>query len=121
MNKFIYFTQKGLQEKKKEYENLLASRPDAVRELARAREMGDLSENGYYKGARFKLSQIDRDLRHLKHLLKLARIKEVSANDVVDIGSTVVITDGVTEKTYSIVGTYESDPSQHKISLDSPL
>ncbi|HSD98536.1 MAG TPA: GreA/GreB family elongation factor [Patescibacteria group bacterium] len=120
MNTIIYFTQKGLDEKRKEYDKLLQERPDAVKELAKAREMGDLSENGYYKGARFKLSQIDRDIRHLKYILKMARVKEPTGNGI-DIGSTVTLSNGQQEKTYEIVGTYESNPSLGKISLDSPL
>lgn len=121
MQKIIYFTQKGLDEKQKEYDNLLTQRPDAVKELTKAREMGDLSENGYYKSARFHLSDIDRKLRHLKHLLKIARVKKVSLGNSVDIGSTVVISDGFNEKTYDIVGTYESNPANGKISYISPL
>lgn len=121
MNKVIYFTPQGLEEKKNEYEKLLLSRPDAVKELSKAREMGDLSENGYYKSAKFKLSDIDRKLRQLKFLLKIARVKESVTTGRVDIGSTVTISDGTTEKTYQIVGSYESNPSEGKISLDSPL
>lgn len=121
MQKIVYFTPIGLAEKKKEYENLLTSRSDAVRELAKAREMGDLSENGYYKSARFKLSDIDRQLRHLKQLIKVARIKESSHSGIVEIGSTVILSDGENQKTYEIVGTYESNPSLGKISHLSPF
>lgn len=120
MQNVIFFTKKGYEDKQKEYAELLAKRPDAVKELTKARDMGDLSENGYYKGARFKLSDIDRQLRHLKHLLKVGRVKESSQSGI-DIGSIVTLSDGITERTYEIVGTYEASPSEGKISLDAPL
>lgn len=121
MDNSIYFTKNGLEKKKQEYESLLQERPDAVRELAKAREMGDLSENGYYKGARLKLSDIDRRLRQLKYLLKVAKVKQIGQTGIIDIGSIVTILHGIVEKTYEIVGTYESNPSAGKISLYSPL
>ena len=120
MQKVIYFTKKGYEDKRKEYEELLNKRPDAVKDLAKAREMGDLSENGYYKSARFKLSDIDRQLRHLKHLLKVGRVKETNGVGI-DIGSLVTMQTASGERTYEIVGTYEAHPSDGKISLDSPL
>ena len=49
-------TQEGLEKLKKEKEELERNRPAAVLDLKKAREMGDLSENGYYKSARAKLS-----------------------------------------------------------------
>lgn len=121
MQKVLYFTKKGYEEKQEEYARLLASRPDAVKELTKAREMGDLSENGYYKGARMKLSSIDRELRELKHILKIGRVKEVNGNGLVDIGTTVTIKDSLGTKTFTIVGTYEADPKKGRISSSSPL
>ena len=53
--KNIRFTKEGFETLKKTYEDLKNSRPAAVLDLKRAREMGDLSENGYYKAARAKL------------------------------------------------------------------
>lgn len=121
VQKQILFTKKGLEEKQKEYDQLLASRPDAVKDLAKAREMGDLSENGYYKSARMKLSQVDRDLRHLKYVLKSAKVKEAVTKDVIDIGVSVILQNGEKIVTYDIVGTYEAIPSKGKISSSSPL
>ena len=99
----------------------MAKRPAAVTDLAKARNMGDLSENGYYKAARFKLSDIDRRLRQLKHMLRYAKIAEKSQSSVVEVGSTVIVTDGSTEKTYHIVGGHESNPKEQKLSHYSPI
>lgn len=121
MNKVLYFTKHGLEAKQKEYDNLLASRPDAVKDLTKAREMGDLSENGYYKSARMKLSDIDRRLRYIKYLLKIAQVKEKQNNGTIDIGSVVTLQNKGGEKVYEIVGTYEANPKNGKISSYSPL
>lgn len=50
----------------------------------------------------------------------MGRVRESSQTGI-DIGSIVTITDGSSEKTYEIVGTYESNPSEGKISYISPL
>jgi len=121
MQKTIVFTKKGYEDKQKEYDALLASRPDAVADLAKARAMGDLSENGYYKSARMKLSQVDRDLRQLKYILRFGKVQESSNNGIVDVGRVVTITTRDTTKTYEIVGTYEANPSEGKLSSSSPL
>lgn len=117
----IYFTQQGYDEMQAEQKKLQAERPLAVADLKKAREMGDLSENGYYKSARAKLSSIDSRLRHLAHVLRFAKIMQSSGSGMVDVGSTVTITDGTEEKTYTIVGEYEADSLQGKISHKSPI
>lgn len=119
--KNIRFTKKGFEALKKTYEDLKNSRPAAVADLKRAREMGDLSENGYYKAARAKLSEIDRNLRKFLFELKSADVVENSNSNQVGIGHTVRLSDGKKEKIFQIVGDLEADPIQGKISLLSPL
>ncbi len=121
MRKTIAFTQSGYTDLLAKKQKLLEERPDAVAELKKAREMGDLSENGAYKGARFKLSQIDRDLRFVENLLKKAYVSQTTAFDFVDIGTTVVLSTDNKTITYAIVGGYESNPLEGKISHVSPL
>lgn len=121
MAKQILFTKEGYEDLKKEYQELLNSRKPAVEDLKKAREMGDLSENGYYKAAKFKLSSIDYNLRRLNRLLKSAAIVENTKKDVVDIGSKVTLKTDNKNVEYLIVGGYESDPSKGKISHLSPL
>lgn len=117
----IPFTKEGYEKIKAESEKLKSERPDAVMHLKRARELGDLSENGYYKASRAKLSFIDSRLRHLKHLLDNAQIVEKTDSDTLNIGMSVTVNDGVAERTFLVVGGFESDPSQGKISHISPL
>jgi transcription elongation factor GreA len=117
----IRFTSEGFEKLKKEREDLLKERPDAVEHLKRAREMGDLSENGYYKASRQKLNQIDGRLRMVEHAIKYADIIESTEANVVEIGRTVTIQDGTIERVYEIVGDWEADPSAGKLSLLSPI
>lgn len=117
----IKFTKEGYEKLKIEHEDLLKQRPHAVSELKKAREMGDLSENGYYKASRQKLNFIDGQLRRTAHALKYADIIESSGQDIVEIGRTVTLSDGKIERVYEMVGDWEADPSSGKLSLLSPI
>ena len=117
----IPFTKSGYDNLKKKLDILLNKRPDAVKTLSRAREMGDLSENGLYKAAKFELSDIDREVRFLKNLIKYGKIIGPSNNNTVQIGHNVEIENEKGKKTYQIVGEYEANPNINKISYKSPI
>jgi transcription elongation factor GreA len=117
----IIFTQSGFDDLKKEEETLKVQRKEAVLDLKKARDMGDLSENGYYRAAKFKLSSIDRRIRMVHALLKNTKVATIEAKDSVDIGCQVTINDGKEVKTYLMVGGYESNPQEGKLSIISPI
>ena len=117
----IPFTQTGLNKIIAERDKLLAERPDAVSHLTKAREMGDLSENGYYKESRARLSFIDGRLQHFDRIIKFAEVVAPQAGETINFGSQVVISDGQKEFKYKVVGSFESDPNQQTISIKSPL
>jgi transcription elongation factor GreA len=119
--KQIRFTKEGYEKIKQEYADLLAQRPAVVEDLKKAREMGDLKENGYYKASRSKLNFIDGRLFRCKLAMKQALIVDSSVGNGISIGSVVTLSDGKKEIIYTIVGDLEADPSQGKISLLSPL
>lgn len=119
--KVIFFSREGYENLEKEQLELKNTRKVAVEDLAKARAMGDLSENGYYKSARAKLSSVDRRIREVAYLVRYGKVKDKSAAEIIDIGSTVTINNGSFEKTYLIVGGYESNPSEGKLSHMSPL
>ncbi|MGH7246192.1 MAG: GreA/GreB family elongation factor [Candidatus Levyibacteriota bacterium] len=116
-----FFTLSGYNELTTEKEKLEKERPEAVSQLKKAREMGDLSENGFYKGAKAKLGDIDRRLRFLTRMIQTAKIIEKPTSETIEIGSIVVTNDGVKTRTLTIVGVYEANPSENKISHDSPI
>lgn len=118
----ILMTKEGLKKLQDEQKRLQDERPIAVNDLKKARELGDLSENGHYKAARAKLSFIDSKLRSLSHTIRYSKIKEVNYGlDIADIGMTVHLesNDGVMD--YKIVGEFEANPTEKKISHHSPL
>lgn len=117
----ILFTREGHKKVLEEKAKLLAQRPEAVEHLRKSREMGDLSENGYYKASRARLSFLDSRIRRIERFIRLGVIVESSRSGTVDIGSRVKITDGNKEYEYEIVGGYESDPSKNTISHQSPI
>lgn len=118
----IRFSRTGFEELKEKFERLQSERPSALLDLKKAREMGDLSENGYYKAARAKLSAIDRDLRYLGHLIKNAYVvKHAQDIGVVGVGSKVILKNKDKEITFMIVGDLEANPTDRKISLLSPI
>jgi len=114
-------TKQGLEKFAKEKANLLITRKDAVLDLKKARELGDLSENGYYKSARLKLSQTDRRLRFLDRLLKTASIIETNDKQGIDIGDSVLLIHQNKKLSFTIVGSLESNPQNKFISYKSPL
>lgn len=118
--KRIPVTKEGYEELKKELAKLKADRPNAVNTLAEARSMGDLSENGLYTAAKSRLRSIDSQIFRLDIQIKLAEIIEPKA-DVAGIGSIVIVEAGGAKKTFFIVGDYEADPLNGKISQNSPL
>ncbi len=118
--KRIPVTKEGFEKLNKDLEELKAQRPDAVRTLADARSMGDLSENGLYTAAKARLRSIDNEMFRLEIQIKLADIKETN-KDKADIGSSVKVSNGSFETTFHIVGDYEANPMEKKISQHSPL
>jgi transcription elongation factor GreA len=123
--KKIYLTKEGLEELKAEYENLIkVKRPDILERVSQARSMGDLSENAEYVAAREELSFIDGRVDELEELVKQAvLIQETHAkgNHVVKLGSTVTVNVKGKKEVFTVVGEWEADPKEKKISHESPL
>jgi transcription elongation factor GreA len=122
--KKIYLTKQGFEDLQKEYDDMLnKKRPEVVERLSAAREMGDLSENAEYTAAREELSFIDGRLEELEGLLKQAEliVDDHHATQSVDLGSRVVVKIGGKDETFTVVGEWEADPVEKKISHESPL
>lgn len=116
----VTFTKEGYENLKKEYQEILDSRKDAIKELSRARDMGDLSENGFYKAAKGKVISIDSTLRRLHDLIRRAKVAD-STTGVVGIGSKVTVNNDKTTQEFTIVGRYEANPAKGHISDASPI
>lgn len=122
-NNKMLLTREGLAELKREYDGLInEKRPVAVKRLADARELGDLSENSEYAAAKQDLSFIDGRILELEEILHSAKlITNNHAKNEVDVGSKVTLhVDGKREE-FMLVGEWEADPKEKKISHESPL
>ncbi len=119
--KKIKFTKEGFEELNAEYTKLKSDRISAVMELQRAREMGDLSENAAYKVARSKLSSIDARIRRIEKIFRFSIVVEKNNSEYIDIGSKVVINNGINTKEILLVDGWESDFTKGKISIYSPI
>jgi transcription elongation factor GreA len=118
--KTIRFTKDGYNKVKNKLKALLKNRPAAVATLARARAMGDLSENGFYKAAKGKLFSIDDEITKLDYQLKFGVIQKKNSGQI-GVGSIVSIESDGKKTVFHIVGDFEADPKQKKISLNSPI
>lgn len=119
-----YISPDGLEKVKQELKNLKdVERPEVIERIARARDLGDLSENAEYHDAREKQSFIEGRIQELESLIKNAIIIEASQrSSTVGLGSTVHATcDNGQKIKYTIVGHSEADPASGRISNESPL
>ena len=122
----IYVTQEGLEELKKEQENLIhVVRQEVIEDLKAARAQGDLSENADYDAARDRQAQVDARIRELEVMLNNIEIIDDKQGSVrvAKIGSTVKIEELDTHQIdeFTIVGSVEADPLNGKLSNVTPL
>ncbi len=121
-SKKIYLTKDGLEELKRELEELTKTRrPEVLERVSQARNMGDLSENAEYTVAKDELSFIDGRIDELEELLKQVELISVTHSSNVKLGSTVKVNTGSTKETFVVVGEWEANPKESKISHESPL
>ncbi len=125
MNK-IPMTQEGYEKLQDELKKLTSKdRPNIIAAIAEARGHGDLSENAEYQYAKEQQSLIEGRISDLESTISRAEIidiKNMTGNDI-KFGATVEIEDDESSKKYKyqIVGEYESDIENKKISITSPL
>lgn len=123
-NTKVYLTNEGFLEIEEELNELKnVKRPEIIKALKDARALGDLSENADYDAARSEQAQIEGRILELEKILENAEIIENKKTDKVALGTTVKIKyvgdDDIEE--YKIVGSKEADPSNNKISNESPI
>ncbi len=118
----VVLTKEGLEELKKEYEELVnVKRPQAVQRLSEARDLGDLSENSEYAAAKQDLAFMDGRIAELEEILNSAKIVTSHSRRNVSVGSKVTVHIRGRKEVFTVVGEWEADPSQKKISHESPL
>ncbi|HOH99858.1 MAG TPA: transcription elongation factor GreA [Bacteroidales bacterium] len=125
MTESKYVTEEGLQKLKEELDALTSMRPEISRQIAEAREKGDLSENAEYDAAKEAQGMLEMRIARLQDVIRNARIIDQSQIDT----SKVLILSRVRirnlknnkEMTYLLVPENEADLKAGKISIHSPI
>jgi transcription elongation factor GreA len=117
------FTKEGFEALKNELRVLVEEkRPRLVDRLANARAQGDLSENSDYQNAREELDFLDGRISELEEIIKNAKIMDSqTVSNSVNVGNSVRVKINGQETVFRIVGEWEANPSEKKISVSSPL
>ena len=122
----IPMTADGFQRLEEELRHLkMNERPAVIRQIAEAREHGDLSENAEYHAARERQSFIEGRVAELEDKISRAEIIDVSklSGKQVKFGATITVVDEDTDEknSYQIVGPDEADIREKRLSITSPL
>lgn len=122
----VYLTDEGFLELEQELNELKnVKRPAVIKALKEARALGDLSENADYDAARNEQAQVEGRILELEKIMENVEIIEKGNTDTVSLGMTVKVNyiddDDDEIEEYRIVGSKEADPSNNKISNESPL
>ena len=125
MNK-VPMTAKGYQKLQDELKKLInKDRPAIIAAITEARSHGDLSENAEYQYAKEQQSLIEGKISELETTIAQAEIIDVSklSGKEIMFGATVKIEDNKSgeQSTYQIVGEYESNIENKKLSINSPM
>lgn len=123
---FTYMTEEGLQNLKEELLHMESvQRPEISRQIAEARDKGDLSENAEYDAAKEAQGMLEAKISQLKGLIASARLIDESkiGTDEIKIMNKVSIKNVKTKKemTYTLVSESEADLRSGKIAVNSPI
>lgn len=121
MSKKYLLTKEGLLKLNEELKHLINDRrKEVIERIREAAAHGDLSENADYALAREEQSFIEGRILEIEDMVKNAEIITASTqHSTVTIGSTIKVKVDEAEKTYSIVGSNEANPTTGKISNES--
>lgn len=124
--KQFILTAEGLKKIEQKFEHLKSVRRREVAErIKQAIEFGDISENSEYEDAKNEQAFIEGEIITLEKMLRNSRVIDEHdiGTDVVSIGAIVVLKDLEfgDELEYTIVGSAEADPTEMKISNESPV
>jgi len=126
MEKDVILTRSGFEKLKATIEELeTVKRREVADRIREAREFGDISENSEYDDAKNEQAQLESRILRLKEQLRAARVVDTAdvPTDVVAVGTKVKVeyVDDGDKAEYEIVGSAEADPSQNKLSNESPV
>jgi len=124
MSKLNYLSAEGLEKLKQELRDMKTiKRREVAARIETAKALGDLSENAEYHEAKDEMVALENRIFEVEEILKnVALIEDESAaKGVAHVGSTLKVEVNGKEKTFTIVGSNEADPTSGKISNESPI
>jgi transcription elongation factor GreA len=126
MTQVNYFTEEGLKKLQDELNQLKSvERPSISRQIAEARDKGDLSENAEYDAAKDAQGLLELKISKLEDIISTARVIDESKIDTskVSVLTKVKIRNvsNKMEMTYTLVAENEADLKSGKISVTSPI
>lgn len=126
MAKLTYLTKEGLEKLKGEMDQLInIERPKISRQIAEARDKGDLSENAEYDAAKDAQGMLELKISQMQEIISNSRVIDESKldNSKVRILTTVTIENTKTKQkmTYMLVPDQEADLKSGKLSVNSPI
>ena len=124
--KEVILTPEGHTRLKEEIEHLsTVKRREVAERIKQAREFGDIAENSEYDDAKNEQAMLEHRIATLQERLKSARVIAASeiTTDVVSVGTIVRLRDVDAKETieYAIVGSAEANPTEYKLSNESPV
>ena len=126
MQRDVLLTPEGLDKLKDEIEHLsTVKRREVAERIKEAREFGDISENSEYDDAKNEQAMLEARIASLEEKLRSASVINAAELDsnVVRVGSLVSVKDEGSGKSlkYTIVGSTEANPSENRLSNESPV
>lgn len=125
MSQETLLTAEGLKELEAELEELkTVGRKDTAEKIKVARSFGDLSENAEYDEAMSDQAKLEARISEIENMIKNAKVfdEDSLGTEIVHIGSKVTIANSKKQKfEYKIVGFAQANPSEGKISDESPV
>ncbi len=126
MSEVEYYTADGLKKLRSALEFLEhVERPRVTKEIADARDKGDLSENAEYHAAKEEQSHLEYKIAQMKNTLSKARLIDESQLDTSKVLALSIVKirniDNKKEFEYTLVADAVADLSQGKLAVNSPI
>ena len=122
-NDIEYLTKEEFKAKEERLNYLkTVARIEVANKIEIARSFGDISENAEYDAAREEEALVEQEIIEIDNTLRTAKIIDKTTADEVSVGNSVTVVDeDDEEETYTITGSYGSDPLNGLISNQSPI
>src|SRR5688500_20173825 len=126
MSKISYYTKEGLEKLRNELSALKSKgRADIARQIAEARDKGDLSENAEYDAAKDAQGHLEAKIAQLEDLVANARLLDETKVDTSQVSILSIVTiknkKNGASVTYTLVSAEEADLKSGRISTMSPI